>query len=51
VVTTDEILRTRALVDQIYIDDKIKDYVVNIVFATREPQAYQLDLGLQTIDQ
>ncbi|TMA52044.1 MAG: MoxR family ATPase [Deltaproteobacteria bacterium] len=45
VVTTDEILRTRALVDQIYIDDKIKDYVVNIVFATREPQAYQLDLG------
>src|SRR5213078_2152982 len=45
VVTTDEILRTRALVDQIYTDDKIKDYVVNIVFATREPQAYQLDLG------
>jgi MoxR-like ATPase len=45
VVTTDEILRTRALIDQIYIDDKIKDYVVNIVFATREPQAYQLDLG------
>jgi len=45
VVTTDEILRTRALVDQIYIDDKIKDYVVNIVFATREPQAYQLDLA------
>jgi len=45
VVTTDEILRTRALIDQIYIDDKIKDYVVSIVFATREPQAYQLDLG------
>ena len=45
VVTTDEILRTRALVDQIYIDDKIKDYVVSIVFASREPQAYQLDLG------
>src|SRR5262249_42826593 len=31
VVTTDEILRTRALIDQIYIDDKIKDYVVSIV--------------------
>src|SRR5262245_13271629 len=45
VATTDEILRTRALIDQIYIDDKIKEYVVNIVFATREPQAYQLDLG------
>ena len=45
VVGTDEILRTRALVDQIYIDDKIKEYVVNIVFATREPKAYQLDLA------
>src|SRR5437899_2590172 len=40
-----EILATRALVDQIYIDDKVKEYVVNIVFATREPAAYQLDLG------
>src|SRR3989441_2206622 len=45
VVTTDEILRTRALIDQIYIDDKIKEYVVNVVFATREPKAYQLDLA------
>src|SRR5215468_662994 len=45
VVTTDEILRTRALIDQIYIDDKIKDYVVSIVFASREPQAYGLALG------
>src|SRR3989475_2106344 len=45
VVGTTEILAARSLVDQIYIDDKIKDYVVNIVFATREPQAYQLDLA------
>jgi MoxR-like ATPase len=45
VVGTDEILRTRMLVDQIYIDDKIKEYVVNIVFATRDPRAYQLDLA------
>ncbi len=45
VATTDEILRTRALIDQIYIDDKIKEYVVNVVFATREPKAYQLDLA------
>src|SRR3989441_3903824 len=45
VATTDEIRRTRALIDQIYIDDKIKEYVVNVVFATREPKAYQLDLA------
>ena len=45
VVTTEEIIATRALVDQIYVDDKIKDYIVHIVFATREPASYQLDLG------
>ena len=45
VVTPAEILAERALVDQIYIDDKVKEYIVNIVFATREPAAYQLDLG------
>jgi MoxR-like ATPase len=44
VATIEDILRTRALIDQIYVDDKIKEYVVNVVFATREPQAYQLDL-------
>jgi MoxR-like ATPase len=45
VATTEEILGARRLVDQIYIDDKIKDYIVDIVFATREPHAYQLDLA------
>src|SRR5512145_719059 len=43
VATPADILAARGLVDQIYIDDKIKEYVVNIVFATREPAAYQLD--------
>jgi len=32
VVTPAEILAARALVDQIYIDDKVKEYIVNIVF-------------------
>jgi MoxR-like ATPase len=45
VVTPAEVLAARALVDQIYIDDKIKEYVVNLVFATREPAAYGLELG------
>ena len=39
VVTPDEILAARALVDQIYVDDKIKEYIVDLVFATREPAA------------
>ena len=37
--------RARALVDQIYVDDKIKDYIVDLVLATREPAAYKLDLA------
>jgi MoxR-like ATPase len=45
VVAPDEILAARQLVDQIYVDDKIKDYVVSLVFATREPAAAGLDLG------
>jgi MoxR-like ATPase len=45
VVTTADILAARALVDQIYIDDKIKEYIIDIVFATRQPGAHRLDLG------
>ncbi len=43
VLSPDDVLRLRSVVDQIYIDDKIKDYIVDIVFATREPDAYGLE--------
>jgi MoxR-like ATPase len=42
VVTPEKIMRSREAVDQIYLDDKIKDYIVDIVFATREPEKYGL---------
>jgi MoxR-like ATPase len=45
VVSPDEILAARDLVDQIYVDDKIKDYIVSLVFATRDPAAQGLDLA------
>jgi MoxR-like ATPase len=45
VVEPADVVRARKLVDDIYVDDKIKDYVVNIVFATREPATYKLDLA------
>src|SRR5437016_6528702 len=45
VVGTADIIGARSLVDQIYIDDKIKEYIVNIVFATREPATYGLELA------
>jgi MoxR-like ATPase len=44
VVGLDEILRTRKLVDQIHVDDKVRDYIVHVVFATREPAKYKLEL-------
>jgi MoxR-like ATPase len=45
VVTPERILEARKVVDEIYIDEKIKDYILSIVFATREPQKYNLPLA------
>jgi MoxR-like ATPase len=45
VVTPEEVLAARALVDQIYVDDKIKDYIVTLVTTTRDPAAQGLDLA------
>lgn len=42
VVTPKEILNARKVVSEIYIDDKLKDYILNIIFATRNPQEYNL---------
>ena len=39
-----DIIRSRSLVNSIYIDDRVKDYIVDVVFATREPSAYKLQL-------
>jgi MoxR-like ATPase len=45
VVTPADILRVRATVDEVYVDDKIKDYIVDLVQATRRPKEYGLDLS------
>jgi len=37
VLTPEDLIRIRGVVEQIYVDDKIKDYIVNLVFATRDP--------------
>ena len=44
VLKAGDIKRLRTVVDQIYIDDKIKDYIVDLVIATRDPQKYGLNL-------
>ena len=45
VIKPSDIAEVRAVVDEIYIDEKVKDYIVNIVCATRDPKAYGLDLA------
>jgi MoxR-like ATPase len=42
VATPQEIAEARSVVQEVYIDEKIRDYIVNIVHATREPKAYGL---------
>ena len=42
VTTTDDLIRARSVADEIYVDDKIKDYIVDLVLATRDPEAYGL---------
>ena len=46
VISIDDILRARNIVHEVYIDDKIEKYILDIVFATRAPQ--QFDLGKLT---
>jgi len=43
VVTPADIIRVRGVVDQIYMDEKIEKYILDIVFATRTPKKYKLD--------
>jgi MoxR-like ATPase len=42
VVEPAAIIRARALCTRIYVDEKLKDYILNIVFATRQPKEHNL---------
>jgi MoxR-like ATPase len=44
VVTPSDILRARNVVKEVYMDDRIKDYIVQLVLATRKPQEFKLDM-------
>lgn len=43
ILKPEDILKAREVVKDVYIDEKIQKYIVDIVFATREPQQYQLE--------
>ena len=44
VVSVEDIVRARQVVNTIYMDEKVKNYIVSLVYATRDPQSYGLDL-------
>lgn len=43
VVGPEDIIKARKVVDEVYIDEKIEKYIIDIVFATREPKSYKLN--------
>src|SRR5687767_14667514 len=43
VVSIQEIIQARELVRQVYMDEKVEQYILDIVFATRNPEKYKLD--------
>ena len=43
VIETEKILEARKLLDRIYIDEKIENYILDVVFATRQPGRFGLD--------
>ena len=45
VVTGEEIMQARRVANSIFIDQKVREYIVDLVLATRDPKAYGLDLG------
>ncbi len=45
VIDTDTILTARKAVDEVYVDDKIKEYILDLVFATRQPAQFGLDIA------
>src|SRR5688572_14340323 len=44
VIDAKEILNARQVINDIYIDDKVKDYIVDLVCATRSPETYKIQV-------
>jgi MoxR-like ATPase len=44
IVDAETILHARRVINDVYIDDKVKDYIVDLVCATRSPEKYNIDL-------
>jgi len=45
VASVDDIFNARKVVQEIYVDDRIREYIINLVFATREPEGNLKELS------
>lgn len=45
VITLQELRKAKDLLDEVYVDDKVTDYILDVIFATRNPKEYGLDIG------
>lgn len=43
VVSTEKIMQARRVINDIYMDEKVEKYIINLVFATRKPKNYNLN--------
>ena len=43
VITPEDIVKARKVVEEVYMDEKIEKYIIDIIFATREPAEYNLE--------
>ena len=50
VVTAAEVESMRAVMDQVYCEEKVGEYILDIVFATRDPKAFKLDSLVNQIE-
>ena len=45
ILTPADVKRLRALTDEIYMDEKIEEYIISLVEASRNPESYKLNIG------
>jgi MoxR-like ATPase len=50
VMTPEDIKEMRQVADKVYLDPKVEDYIVDVVFATREPAMYKMEAMEKLID-
>jgi len=47
VVSSEQLMHMREVLDQVYCDEKVGDYILDLVFATRNPAEFKLDIQHQ----